>query len=115
MDVSVTLKKQLHQRNIVHVQRVDAVFRTHQGEPGLAGAAAPPSLDAPAPPEDEVFSVDEKTAYTPRQVFLEKGKSQRIFDYVFSNSYPNFWQTLRGSFSAVSKPNFASKYSFESS
>ena len=27
----------------------------------------------------------------------------------------NCWQTLRGSFSAVSKPNFASKYSFESS
>ena len=26
-----------------------------------------------------------------------------------------FWQTLRGSFSAVSKPNFASKYSLESS
>ena len=25
----------------------------------------------------------------------------------------NFWQTLRGSFSAVSKPNFAIKYSFE--
>ena len=27
----------------------------------------------------------------------------------------NFWQTLRGSFSAVSKPNFAIKYSFDSS
>ena len=39
--------------------------------------------------------------------------------YVFSNFYSNFWhllanfwQTLRGSFSAVSKPIFA-KYSFE--
>ena len=27
----------------------------------------------------------------------------------------NFWQTLRGPFSAVSTPNFVSKYSFESS
>ena len=39
--------------------------------------------------------------------------------YVFSNSYSNFWlifgKLLRGSFSAVSKPNFASKYSLESS
>ena len=41
--------------------------------------------------------------------------------YVFSNFLSNFWliqnmfwQTLRGSFSAVSKPNFVSKYSFES-
>ena len=35
----------------------------------------------------------------------------------FSNFYSSFWlffwQTLRGSFSAVSKPNFASKYSLE--
>ena len=35
--------------------------------------------------------------------------------YVFSNFYSNFWQTLQRSFSALSKPNFASKYSFESS
>ena len=37
---------------------------------------------------------------------------------LFSNFYSNFWQfwqTLRGSFSAVSKPTFESKYSFESS
>ena len=40
----------------------------------------------------------------------------------FSNFYSNVWyffqkilQTLRGSLSAVSKPNFASKYAFESS
>ena len=36
-------------------------------------------------------------------------------DYVFSNVYSNFWlrnfwQILRGSFSAVSKSKFASKY-----
>ena len=36
------------------------------------------------------------------------------FSNFYSNFYSDFWQTLRGSFSAVSKPNFASKYSFES-
>ena len=39
--------------------------------------------------------------------------------YVFSNLYSNSWlifcKSLRGSFSAVSKPNFARRYSFESS
>ena len=42
-----------------------------------------------------------------------------VINYIFSNLYSNFWlmfgQTLRGSFSAVSKPNFESKYSFKSS
>ena len=36
----------------------------------------------------------------------------------FSNFFllsANFWQTLRGPFSAVSTPNFASKHSLESS
>ena len=38
-----------------------------------------------------------------------------MFFLTFSLTLDNFWQTLKGSFSAVSKPNFASKYSFESS
>ena len=41
--------------------------------------------------------------------------SQKVNTYVFSKFFSNFWKTLRGSFSAVSKPNFASKYSLESS
>ena len=38
-----------------------------------------------------------------------------VFSNFYSNFYTNFWQTLRGSFSVVLKPDFASKYSFESS
>ena len=42
-----------------------------------------------------------------------------VSNYVFSNFYSNFWlivgNLLRGSFSAVSKPNSANKHSFESS
>ena len=33
--------------------------------------------------------------------------------YVFSNLLCILWQTLRGLYSAVSTPNFESKYSFE--
>ena len=35
--------------------------------------------------------------------------------YVFSNFYLTSWRTLRGSFSAVSTPIFASKFSSQSS
>ena len=64
------------------------------------------------------------TTIAARSVTLEREAAKlaaAAHVYVFSNfsSYfkllANFWHTLRGSFSAVSKPNCASKYSFESS
>ena len=42
-------------------------------------------------------------------------RSPRLCFFYFFQLLVNFWQTLRGPFLAVSKPNFASEYSFISS
>ena len=47
-----------------------------------------------------------------------RGVLRIVVACVYSNFFSSFWlfwQTLRGPFSAVSKPTFASQYSFESS
>ena len=60
-----------------------------------------------------------------RAVYADAGRAALYVFIIFCSNFffraltfqtlANFWQTLRGSFSAVSKPNFARKYSFESS
>ena len=52
---------------------------------------------------------------SPWQIQRALNNSAYVFSNFFSNFWLIFWQTLRGWFSAVSPPNFASKYSFESS
>ena len=52
----------------------------------------------------------DRAAYAERRDEL----AEPMFFLTFFYLLATFWQTLRGPFSAVSTPNFASKYSFES-
>ena len=78
-----------------------------------------PKIESTVPSRDGSFngySVRLCDAAARVNVEASKGSASA---YVCSNCFfsllANYLQTLRGSFSAVSKPNFASKYSFESS
>ena len=62
----------------------------------------------------EALKLRAAQAATPSRNAYARSTPRRAYGYVFSNLYSNFWlifwQTLRGSFSVVSTPIFASKY-----